>query len=836
MQDGNKVYIANEDAGSAAKFAAASPNADPLVAVPQGPPRFREEWRQKFAADYKAAGGKGSPTFTVLRQPDTPTSEFPIPESPAFNDKKGPMIDPALRADSPTIQPGNKVFVSNEDAAAAAKYAAGSPNANPLVGVPPGSPGMREEWKKNFQKEYAAAGGKGTPQFETLKQPDTPTQPGARWNPPDEGAPAKMQAPADADPHTHGPAKTNAVGTERSENFGKVMGAVGTGLDGLDKAGQVAAGVQKEREKAAQDGVDFSGRNAAENVVGTAIGADSYNAGKKNAQDAIAKADKEGRSRGSAALDALWRTGKDMTGITAAQEIFKEESEKEKKAAEKEGREQSGAGAAGMTAVRVAGDKSGLNPVLDASMYDAEAERQAGDTGRRAQEKLKTELEEHLKTTGELEQRMKRLKEREDMTNPSNRQWARDLQAQYLEARRQAQEINNRTRGKMLNEADPQLIAIRQAVDLLPENPAGVDMNDKELTADEQMAAHDCSKFPNTKAGWNEAMGVPGCFCVDGYKFNKGETECVPDIGTQIKNKDCSGIAGSAALWNDSSQSAFCGCLQGAQMNGAGTACEPSDEVLQRAAQPITCPYPNTEQAWFREERTFKCVCKAGFSWDKTGYACVEPRLLQTDCGHVKGTTPYWDEGTQSAMCTCSPGHVIENNVCVPSRETQLAKTDCSHVRGATPYWDEAVQKPMCTCQPGYIINEYSVCVPPAQPAAPVQRQPQPPPFDPSALMKAWNQGASNNNSGNVPTPAYTGWNTNPSVPVPAQLPGLGAGTTTNTGGTYAGFTGFGQPSNPNPPAPTYVPPPTYIPSGPASGGVDTDGGDPCITARGRVC
>ncbi len=210
---------------------------------------------------------------------------------------------------------------------------------------------------------------------------------------------------------------------------------------------------------------------------------------------------------------------------------------------------------------------------------------------------------------------------------------------------------------------------------------------------------------------------------------------------------------------------------------------------------------------------------------------------MQTDCGHVKGTTPYWDEGTQSGMCTCSPGHVIENNVCVPSRETQLAKTNCSHVQGATPYWDEAVQKPMCTCQPGYIINEYSVCVPPAQPAAPVQQQPQPPPFNPSALINSWNQGAANTNSGNVPTPAYTGWNTNPGTPVPAQLPGLGAGTSTNTGGTYAGFTGFGQPSAPNPP--TYVPPPaapTYIPSGPSSGGVDTDAGDPCITARGRIC
>lgn len=811
LQEGNKVYISNEDAGASARYAASSPNADPLVAVPTGPPFAREAWRKKFLEDYAAAGGKGTPTFTVLRTPETPTlNGLPAPNAstvadnpdpaPTAGSSAGPRIDPALRQDSPTVHDG-KVFVSNEDASAAARFAATSPNADPIVGVPTGPPFAREEWRKKFLEDYKAAGGKGTPTFGVMRTPETPTNRGpdssatteTQTRPPaDAGVDTKPQTPPvdphaptkpvetpAADPHTHGPAQPRASGSEHSENFSNTMGALGKGLDGLDKAGQVAAGVQKERETAARDGVDFSGRNAAENVVGTALGADGYNAGKKNAQEAIEKAAREGRSRGSAAVDALWKTAKDMSGITMAQEVFTEESEKEKKKAAEEGREASSAAAAGNTAVRVAGEKSGLNPVLDASMYDAEADRQAGDAGRRAQEKLKTELEEHLRNTGQLEQRMKRLKEREDMSNPSNRQWVRDLQAQYAEARRQAQEINNRTRGKMLDEKDPQLIAIRQAVDLLPENPAGVDMNEKApLTPDEQMAAHDCSQHPHTRVGWNEAMDVPGCFCVDGYKFNKGETECLPDMAAQIKNMDCSAVAGSHALWNDGKGEAYCGCLQGYQMNGAQTACEPTPETVQKNAPSVNCTmYRNTQQHWFPDEKMYKCVCLPGYEWDKTGYACQQPiqiQLAQANCSHVQGTTPYWDEGANAPMCGCQPGYVIEGNACVPTPQQQ------------------------------------------PQPQAP------PPDFSGilSGLTNTYNQGTGNN-----PPPPSGTWGASGGTPVPTQLPGLGPSDSSNSGGTYAGFTGWGQPAAANPPA-----------YGPSSGGVDTSpgGGVACVTALGQ--
>jgi len=700
---------------------------NPSVEVPPGPPAYRDQWKQQFAEKFRAAGGAGEPQFIPMRQPDTPTlTDLPLPGA-----GKRPRIPPEYRVDSPTIH-GPDAFAETV------------PGAPKRPRIPP---------------EYRV---------------DTPT---TDPDSPDAFAPTKTQTIPPVDPHAvtktdlpEAPTKPDLPDAPSKSpggaDFHGVVQNIEKGLGALGNAGKIASGVQKEREAAAKDGHDASARNAAENIVGSELGADAYNTGKKNSQDAIAKADKEGRSRWSAAGGALIKTAQDMSGITLVKQIFEEESGKEIKQAGDAGRDPSVLDAAGRTIVRAVGEKSGLNPVLDAGMYDAEADRQAGDTARRLQEKVKDDLEQGLKNTGALDRHMKELKNTGDIQDPAIRARLRELQAQYAGLRTQTQDTNNRTRGKV-DESDPQLIAIRQAVDLLPENPAGVDMNEKpEPTKEEQMAAHDCSQYPHTKVGWNEHTEIPGCFCVDGFEFNETQTVCQPTMAAALGAKDCSGISGAHPMWSEGNHEAYCGCVQGYQMNTGNTACEPDRETQMRQAD--CSSYGNAVGAWNEGSHGVVCDCMAGFEWNASRTACVnssQVQAVQANCSMFPNAVAYWDQGAGRSMCGCPGGYewTTDNTACVPYGQDYSAAQNQN--------------------------------LPPQQ---------GPPPFDPNAMMQMFNNAAQGNSGNNPPSNSDGGTNwgggsvwaqgngSNTGPPPPTTLPGLGPSGGNSGGGAPAGFTGWG--------------------------------------------
>lgn len=286
-----------------------------------------------------------------------------------------------------------------------------------------------------------------------------------------------------------------------------------------------------------------------------------------------------------------------------------------------------------------------------------------------------------------------------------------------------------------------------------------------------QVARHDCSGQPNTKAGWNAAAEAPECFCLDGYEPDPSGTGCRITVGAAIAQKDCSAVPGSRALWDESSRQAYCGCIQGYKWNETQTAC-----IADIAAQ-----------------------------------------MASIDCSSFPGAVKAWDPATEKATCSCSEAGLEWNNArtaCRQSARAQTANANCSNFPGSVPVWNSSNEQVFCQCPGGYEESmDGRSCVPYGQGRSQAnQPPPNNPSFDPNTLtsmMNTWNQGAAGGNPSSGTGSNWTGGNTwNPDaygntgssgIPPGGMLPGLGPtdGSDSNPGGGQpAGFTGFGGTDN----------------------------------------
>ena len=87
---------------------------------------------------------------------------------------------------------------------------------------------------------------------------------------------------------------------------------------------------------------------------------------------------------------------------------------------------------------------------------------------------------------------------------------------------------------------------------------------------EEQIAAHDCSQWPGSKAFWDNKENKPYCDCPNGFKQNKNKTACV---NYQVAAKEhCSQWPNSIPVWTTDTKYE-CKCPDGWTGNRDQTAC-----------------------------------------------------------------------------------------------------------------------------------------------------------------------------------------------------------------------------------------------------------------------
>ena len=90
-------------------------------------------------------------------------------------------------------------------------------------------------------------------------------------------------------------------------------------------------------------------------------------------------------------------------------------------------------------------------------------------------------------------------------------------------------------------------------------------------TREEQVANTDCSRYPGSRAYWDDAAGKPLCGCPSGYVWNSDRTRCVKQISPQ---ELCTrNYPGSVPGGKDASGKIICNCPQGYVWTANKTRC-----------------------------------------------------------------------------------------------------------------------------------------------------------------------------------------------------------------------------------------------------------------------
>lgn len=300
---------------------------------------------------------------------------------------------------------------------------------------------------------------------------------------------------------------------------GQVAEGFGKGVDGVMIAGMAARGVQKERQEAAEEGRGFNPVNAAANAAFV----ESYEGGKKVGVEEVNESDRLGESRVNAAGRIAMRTADGLSGLSENQGKFQEEAMRQNERVQEEGRqwdmgdsidyraratarslplhdktekiikeemrrqvdeygeEASGGWAKARAAARVPFEALHAESVFEVPYYDAEADRQAGETGRKLNDRRDQalqDMDDGLHDIALIEQRMRNFSQNPNQNDPWVRQQKQELLGQYT-AKREALQRTNRVLGRDAGQGNGEYAVIRDTVALLPEQPGQAEVHDQ---------------------------------------------------------------------------------------------------------------------------------------------------------------------------------------------------------------------------------------------------------------------------------------------------------------------------------------------------------------------
>ncbi len=143
-------------------------------------------------------------------------------------------------------------------------------------------------------------------------------------------------------------------------------------------------------------------------------------------------------------------------------------------------------------------------------------------------------------------------------------------------------------------------------------------------TREEQVAASDCSRFPGSRAYWDDVSQKPACGCFDGLQWNPAKTQCV--TADAHANELCAQqLPGSIAQGKTPDGKINCVCPQDYQWAAGKTHCvQLSPQELCALHHPGSIPEGRTADG------RVNCVCPQGFVWNAARTGC-EKQLSPQD-------------------------------------------------------------------------------------------------------------------------------------------------------------------------------------------------------------
>jgi beta-lactam-binding protein with PASTA domain len=138
-------------------------------------------------------------------------------------------------------------------------------------------------------------------------------------------------------------------------------------------------------------------------------------------------------------------------------------------------------------------------------------------------------------------------------------------------------------------------------------------------TREEQVARMDCSRYPGSRAFWDEAAGSPACGCFDGLTWNSNRSRC---IATEAHaNPICArDYPGTTAQVSDADGKINCACPQGSVWNSAQRQCERQLSPEELCAR----DYPGSVPSGTAPDGSINCVCPQGYDWTADRRQCVK--------------------------------------------------------------------------------------------------------------------------------------------------------------------------------------------------------------------
>jgi len=230
---------------------------------------------------------------------------------------------------------------------------------------------------------------------------------------------------------------------------------------------------------------------------------------------------------------------------------------------------------------------------------------------------------------------------------------------------------------------------------------------DKKKTPEALTTALDCSKFPNTRAQWNESHQEAECVCFPGFEWNTTSDGCVEVSGVQTEDNqvDCSPWPNTEPIWDASLLQYLCACVNGMKWDQNQGRCVSAQQPPADCSQ-----WPGTQPQWNAATQQYDCICANGTQWDQYQGRCVTPQQIQADCSQWPGTQSQWNASTQQFDCICANGTQWDQwqGRCIAPQQVQA---DCSQWPGTQPI-QNAYGMMECAC-PGntYWSNGQGKCI-----------------------------------------------------------------------------------------------------------------------------
>ncbi len=178
---------------------------------------------------------------------------------------------------------------------------------------------------------------------------------------------------------------------------------------------------------------------------------------------------------------------------------------------------------------------------------------------------------------------------------------------------------------------------------------------------DSLMAAAKCP--PNSAPVWNEQAQVAQCQCSNGYRWDDASAACLIDKDAQVAAADCSSYPNTVPYWDEKLNKPWC-CPKGLTWDQSVGGCVGDRQSM--LALTDCSKYPNSVPTWDEKQNKPMCGCPNGLAWNQDSSACVVDKQAQVaaaDCSGTPNSRPYWDENANGVRCSyCNNGYHWKDN------------------------------------------------------------------------------------------------------------------------------------------------------------------------------